>query len=228
MGGLVVQKYLEGNPAQGAVLMASVPPQGMIGAAVRLARQQPMALLKSILLLRLQPFIGSCQLVRELFFTAETPQEIVDHCFMHLQDESYLAFIDTMIVLPRPRHIQVPILVLGAERDAFLTLSEVRDTARAYRTEPKMFTGMGHDMMLDQGWRHVASRIDDWIRCCEHDGVFARIHRHSANVGFQASTLQNIMRRSTMHHPRKELPIVENYGDGFCGAGWSNEATASR
>jgi pimeloyl-ACP methyl ester carboxylesterase len=164
MGGLVVQKYLERNPAHGAVLMASVPPQGTIRATARLARQQPLVFLQSTLLLRLQPFIGTSQLVRELFFTAETPQEIVDHCFMHLQDESYLAFIDTMIELPRPRHIQVPVLVLGAERDALLTVSEVQATARAYRTEAKMFFGMGHDMMLDQGWHRVADQIACWVR----------------------------------------------------------------
>jgi pimeloyl-ACP methyl ester carboxylesterase len=164
MGGLVVQKYLERNPAHGAALMASFPPQGTVAAVARLARQQPIALLKSTLLLRLKPFIGSCQLVRELFFTSETPQEIVDHCFMHVQDESYLAFVDTMIVLPRPRHIQVPVLVLGAERDAFFTVSEVRDTARAYRTEAQIFSGMGHNMMLDQGWQKVADQIDCWMQ----------------------------------------------------------------
>jgi hypothetical protein len=25
-------------------------------------------------------------------------------------------------------------------------------------------TGMGHDMMLDQGWPDVADRIDTWVR----------------------------------------------------------------
>jgi pimeloyl-ACP methyl ester carboxylesterase len=85
-------------------------------------------------------------------------------CFSRLQDESYLAFIDTMVVLPRPHRVLAPILVLGAEQDGFFTVDEVRRTARAYRTEAEIFPGMGHDMMLDAEWRKVSDRIDAWLR----------------------------------------------------------------
>lgn len=164
LGGLVVQKYLEQNRAPGAVLMASPPPGGTIKAVARQALQHPIALLKSNLLLRLKPFVNSPKLVRELYFTPDTPQKIVDHCFDNLQDESYLAFIDTMIVLPQPKRIRVPILVLGAERDAIITVREVQDTACAYGTEAEIFSGMGHDLMLDEGWQRVAGRVDIWVR----------------------------------------------------------------
>jgi alpha-beta hydrolase superfamily lysophospholipase len=164
LGGLVVQKYLEHNPAPGAVLMASAPPGGTIGAVTRQAVRHPIALLTSNLLLRLRPFTRTSKLVRELFFTPRTPQEIVDHCFARLQDESYLAFIDTMIMLPRPDRIRAPMLVLGAGLDTIFTVSEVQKTARAYRTEAEIFPGMGHDMMLDEGWHKVADRLDAWVR----------------------------------------------------------------
>lgn len=164
MGGLVVQKYLESGYAPGAVLMASVPPYGTIAAVARLAARHPIELLKTNLLLRLRPFIGTSKLVRELFFTPETPQETVDYCFAHLQDESYPAFVDTMVVLSRPHRVQVPVLVLGAERDSIFTVAEIRSTAHAYQTEAEIFPGMGHDMMLDTDWRKVAGRISVWIR----------------------------------------------------------------
>jgi hypothetical protein len=32
----------------------------------------------------------------------------------------------------------------------------------------------------------------------------------------QASALRKIMRRTKMHHAMKDLPIVDDYGDGFC------------
>ena len=164
MGGLVVQKYLESGYAPGAVLMASIPPRGSIGAVARLAVRYPIEFLRTNLLLRLKPFVITPKLVRELFFTPDTPQETVDHCFARLQDESYLAFIDTMVVLPRPYRVRVPVLVLGAERDAIFTVAEVRSTARAYETEGEIFPGMGHDMMLDTDWRKVADRISAWVR----------------------------------------------------------------
>ena len=164
LGGLVVQKYLESGQARGAVLMASIPPRGTIPAIARLAVRYPIAFLKSNLLPRLRPFIVTSRLARALFFTPDTPQGIVDHCLACLQDESYLAFIDTMVMLARPHRVQVPVLVLGAERDSIFTAAEVRGTARAYRTEAEIFPGMGHDMMLDTDWRKVADRIDAWIR----------------------------------------------------------------
>ena len=67
-------------------------------------------------------------------------------------------------MLPRPRRVHVPVLVLGAERDPFFTVGEVRKSARAYRTEAEIVPGMGHDLMLDQGWQNVADRIDSWTR----------------------------------------------------------------
>jgi pimeloyl-ACP methyl ester carboxylesterase len=164
LGGLVVQKYLERNPAKGAVLMASVPIGGTIGLVARLALQHPIPLLKANLFLRLRPFIATPELGRELFFTPDTPQAIVDQCYARLQDESYLAFIDTLVVLPRPRRVHVPILVLGAERDAFFTGAEIRRTARAYGTNPEIFPGIGHNMMLDEGWIQVADRIHAWVQ----------------------------------------------------------------
>ena len=54
---------------------------------------------------RLKPFTGTPKLVRELFFTPATPRALVDLCFTRLQVESYLAFIDTLVMLARPRSI---------------------------------------------------------------------------------------------------------------------------
>jgi pimeloyl-ACP methyl ester carboxylesterase len=99
-----------------------------------------------------------------MYFTPDSSQKIVNHCFAHLQDESYLAFLDTMFVLARPHRVRQRMLVLGAERDAMFTVDEVHRTARAYGEKAEVFAGMGHDMMLDENWPAVADRIDAWIR----------------------------------------------------------------
>jgi pimeloyl-ACP methyl ester carboxylesterase len=69
-----------------------------------------------------------------------------------------------MVVRPHPRRVRVPVLVLGAEHDGFFTVGEVHGTARAYRTRAEIVPGIGHDMMLDQGWQRVADRVDAWVR----------------------------------------------------------------
>jgi pimeloyl-ACP methyl ester carboxylesterase len=164
MGGLVVQRYLERGPAQGAVLLAPVPRGGTIGVTARLAARHPVVMLQATLSLRLRPFVATPALIRELFFTPDTPTELVDDTGARLQDESWPAILDTLVVWARPRRVRVPVLILGAEHDRFLTLGEVRRIAAAYRTKAEIMTGMGHDLMLDQGWPKVADRIDTWVR----------------------------------------------------------------
>jgi len=55
------------------------------------------------------------------------------------------------------------VAVLGAELDGFFTPGEIQGTTRAYRTEAELFPRMGHNMMLEPGWRAVAERIDAWL-----------------------------------------------------------------
>lgn len=164
LGGLIVQRYLEHGPARGAVLLAPLPRRGTAAVVARLAVRHPAAMLATNLSLRLRPFVATPALVRELFFTPDTPQELVNDTFGRLQDESWPAFLDTLVVWPRPRRVQVPILVTGAEHDGFFTVGELRRSAAAYRTEAEIVAGMGHDLMLDQGWPQVADRIDTWVR----------------------------------------------------------------
>jgi pimeloyl-ACP methyl ester carboxylesterase len=165
LGGLVVQKYLERNPGPGAVLMATVPPGGSIKAVCRLFCRHPLTFLRAALSMSLRPFISRPEQVLELFFTPSRPRAVAERLMESLQDESCLAFIDTIFfALPRPRHVRAPVLVLGAERDGIISVGEVEETARAYGTQAEIFPGIGHDMMLDDGWQAVADRVDVWAR----------------------------------------------------------------
>jgi pimeloyl-ACP methyl ester carboxylesterase len=165
LGGLVVQKYLERNPSPGAVLMATVPPGGSIKAVWRLFCRHPWTFLKATLSMSLRPFIRRPEHVLELFFTPSRPRAVAERLMESLQDESYLAFIDTIFfALPRPHRVRVPVLVLGAECDGIISVGEVEKTARAYGTQAEIFPGIGHDMMLDDGWQAVADRVDVWAR----------------------------------------------------------------
>ncbi len=164
MGGLVVQKYLERRPAPAAVLMASVPPAGAIGATLRFARRHPLVFARTNAVRRLGPFVGTPRLAREMLFTPATPADVVDTCFPLLQDDSYLAYLDMVVFArPHPDRVRIPMLVLGGELDRVFSVEEVRATARSYRTEATIFPGLGHDLMLDQGWPAVADRIATWV-----------------------------------------------------------------
>jgi pimeloyl-ACP methyl ester carboxylesterase len=166
MGGFVVQKYLEQHAAAGAILVQSVPPSGVLGATLRVARRHPKAFAKVNVSLRLAPLVATPELVRDVFFSASTPDDHVNCCKQRVRDESYRAFLDMLALdLVRTKRVnRVPMLVLGAENDTVLfPQRQIRRTAAVYGTEVEFFPDMGHDMMLEPGWQAVAERIDGWL-----------------------------------------------------------------
>lgn len=165
MGGLVVQKYLESDskiPA--AVLLASVPPSGVVRTTLNLAMRHPIAFLKANATLQLYPIVGTQELTREAFFSADMHEEQVRSFYDRIQNESYRAFLDMMLLkLPRPTRVKTPMLVLGAANDTIFSNNEVKASAQAYRTQAEIFDDMAHDMMLEAGWQSVAERILSWL-----------------------------------------------------------------
>jgi len=164
MGGMIVQKYLESNGAPAAVLLASVPPKGVILTTLRIAFRHPLAFMKTNLTLSMFQVVRTPQLAQEAFFSADMPEEKVRSYFSRLQDDSYRAYLDMMgLSLPRPKRVKTPLLVLGAADDGLILPREIEAMARAYGTRAEVFPGMAHDMMLEGGWRTAADRILGWL-----------------------------------------------------------------
>ncbi len=169
MGGGIVQKYLETNSAVAAVLMASLPPAGVSRSLIRTHVRHPLAALRMHLTLSLLPLVGSPELVREWFFSEQLPQEKLLRFSELVQDESYMAFLDMLALdLPKPRRVTAPMLVLGAGNDTIFLPDQIRSTAAAYGVEPVIFSGMAHDMMLEEGWEAVADTIISWLAASGH------------------------------------------------------------
>jgi pimeloyl-ACP methyl ester carboxylesterase len=166
MGGLVVQKYLESHTAPAAVLLASVPPAGVLLATLRVMNRHPLRFLRSNLTMSLWPIVETPDLAREMFFTSTMWESEVRAYQERLQDESYLAYLDMMIfALPRPAAVaKVPMLVLGGREDRVFSPREVERTAKAYGADLAIFPDLAHDLMLGPGWQVVAGKLDSWLR----------------------------------------------------------------
>jgi pimeloyl-ACP methyl ester carboxylesterase len=164
LGGFVVQRYLEKRSAPAAVLVGSVPPQGVLGLALRIWRRHPWISIRAFAGGTLLEFINTPALTRDYLFCPHTPQTIVESCMSRAGAESIRASaIDPMFRGVKTRQVTTPMLVLGAEDDGFVSNADVRATARSYRTEPEFFPG-GHNMMLEPGWADVARRIHAWLQ----------------------------------------------------------------
>ena len=164
MGGFVTQMYLSDHSAPAAVLLASLPPSGILGATLRVGRRHPIRLLASNATMSLYRSVSTPARAREMFFSPELPESDVARYQSRLTDDSFFAYLDLLFFSrPKVNAIKTPILVIGGEQDWTVTRPDLEQTARAYRAELAMFPG-AHDLMLDPGWEKVAQRIDSFIR----------------------------------------------------------------
>ncbi len=164
MGGLIVQKVLETLGAPAAVLLASVPPHGVINVTLRVLLRYPGPFLQANLKTSLYPLIATPEQASWLFFEHDLPEAQLKAYHERLGDESYLAFLGMLIFsLPRPARVHTPLLVLGGEADNTFLPREVEKTGRAYRVKAELFSGVAHDMMLGARWVPVADRILTWL-----------------------------------------------------------------
>ncbi|MCL1825394.1 MAG: lysophospholipase [Betaproteobacteria bacterium] len=163
MGGMVIQKYLERAAAPAVVLMASVPPQGLIYSALGLLFTAPH------LLTDLNRIMGggepSADSLQQILFHQPIAVEKLRRYWKLFQPESLRAIWDmTCYSLPDTSRVyRAPMLVLGAQHDRLISPGQVQMTANAYGTHPEIFLNMGHAMMLEHGWETVAARIDEWL-----------------------------------------------------------------
>lgn len=165
MGGLVVQKYLQTHRAPAGVLMASIPPTGVLTTALRLTRRHPWLMAKVNATLSLYPLISSPALTKELLFSHEMPMEQVEIFWRQMQDESYRCFAEMLgLGLPKPAQVNTPLLILGGGADTLISPDQVKATARAYGTQAVILPNIAHDMMLEPGWQTVADAIVSWIK----------------------------------------------------------------
>ena len=170
MGGMVVQKVLETQAPPAAVLMASPPPQGILGGMLGAMLFNPLMALQMGAMQRLGPQAATIEGAKRALFRSDTPAEYIRRVLPPAQAESDAVMLDMIsrdLPPSQPRR-DVPVLVLGGGMDTCVSPAAVLATARAFGTEAKIFPAMPHALMLDPEWQTVAEGIAAWL-----DGVVA-------------------------------------------------------
>ena len=156
LGGLVVQRTIASYPAKAAVLVAPVPARPGVGPLALIARHHPADAAKILA-------GGSLPLRYDYLFKGLGEDE-ADRYLELCGKESALAQFQVLLHKPSPPPLgDAPVLVLGTPDDRLIPLGDVRDTARRYSAPLLEFPGMGHDLMLDEGWQRPAEAMVDWL-----------------------------------------------------------------
>lgn len=161
----MLQHYLQDHAAERTVLLAPIPPTGARRITMQIARHHPLTFAKINAGMTLAPVMETEGLAREMLFAPQAPDSCVDECRQRLQNESYRAFLDMLVLdlVKTKRVTPGAMLILGAEHDAMVLPHEIQRTATVYGAEAEIFGELGHEMMLEPGWRQVAERIDGWL-----------------------------------------------------------------
>ena len=163
MGALVVQRYLEQGSAAAAVLLAPVPPQGLLPSTLRMMWGDPALFTQfGIMQAAGSRFITSDIARRAVFSDRLTAAALEQHA-ARVQAESQRALWEMStsasggrpwLVSPRP-----PMRVIAAERDALFAPSETQLTAQMWNVDWEEMPAMGHAMMLEPDWHDLADTI---------------------------------------------------------------------
>jgi alpha-beta hydrolase superfamily lysophospholipase len=175
MGGIVVQRAARACNALGMVLLAPVPPQGLGLSIWSLAARDP-PLFLAINMMQLGGNTNGTRSVRDYLFSRSLSEAEAMRYLMRMQHESQRALMDLMWP-QRPwiaSSVGVPVLVLGADRDAFFTRAMIDEAARFHGVLPEFFPDMAHVMMLEPGWRDVAERVHAWLEATTPAGNRSR------------------------------------------------------
>ncbi|WP_291990881.1 alpha/beta fold hydrolase [Candidatus Accumulibacter sp. ACC007] len=165
MGSVVVERVLERQPAQAAVLMAPVPPGGILGATMNIAFAQPAFFSEQARATQGEYSEKTLRTIRDVYYSRETKSEDLIRFGRLFQPESRRAILDLTLLAMRigGRRPKLPVLVVGGEADAVFQPALLNFTASRWRADESVIPGAGHTLMLDAHWQPAAAKIADWI-----------------------------------------------------------------
>ena len=164
MGGFIVQKLLEEEEerVRAAVLMASVPPQGLMAASVGLWLARP-DLLSDLNRLMCGSTPAVDRLAKALFAQPVDAARLARY-WHWAQPESHRALWDMTLDPPQPSRVlahraRAHLKVVGGERDLLIPATLTQMTARSYGVTATIYSGLGHGLMLERDWPRVADDL---------------------------------------------------------------------
>ena len=163
MGGMVVQKYLVNNKCHKAILLAPVPPKGVINVVLTLAKRYPFRFLMSNLKMSLLPIVGDFKTCQNIFFGYTIDKDVLEESYKKVQDDSFFTFLGIIFPFLKKAKYNVKTLVVGAADDNAIPSRTIEQTAKFHNGTHKVFEKMAHAMMLEKEWQKPADYIINWI-----------------------------------------------------------------
>ncbi len=164
MGAAIVERMMAARPIHAGVLIAPVPPTGLLPVAARLATAHPGYMTHMMGLDPTRLSADTLTVLRPFYFSPDVDPAILKQAMGHLNGESPRALFELSLRLHwiEPK-ANSPVFVLGAQDDRIAIPADVRATAQHHRVDATILPGMGHMLMLEPSWKGAAQAIATWI-----------------------------------------------------------------
>jgi non-heme chloroperoxidase len=164
MGGFLALQVARHRSVAGLALLATVPPEGLIGSALHLFWQHP-RLLWELNVVHHGDKPPRLAKLRELLFSSDLPDADLLTYASRFAPESDRALLD--MTLPqfdlRPPLGHPPALVLATRDDVLMPAYLSQSAAHFLGVKADLIEGVGHLMMLDAQWHRAADAVLAWL-----------------------------------------------------------------
>jgi len=155
MGGMIVQRYLRRGRCKKAILLASVPPHGVLMPSLRVLMRYP----GTLKYLFQADLLGVFKKYPSLMFGINVS---VSQYANMMCAESFWAYCQLLIPIYRLKK-DIPMLVIGGTEDQLISVSEFKQTAKKYGAELAIMEGGSHDLMLESNCQKYVDIIHSWL-----------------------------------------------------------------
>jgi len=173
MGAALVELVMARHPVRAGVLLAPIPPAGLLPVAARLAAQNPGYLAHFS---NLDPSRLSAEVLatlRPFYFGDDVDPRILAQAARHLNGESPRALFDLSLRLhwALPAANAPPVFVLGVTGDRICLPDDVRATARHHGVVATIVPGLAHMLMLEPQFDRAMQPLLVWLQGLEQAGT---------------------------------------------------------
>jgi pimeloyl-ACP methyl ester carboxylesterase len=166
MGALVAQRYMERAPVAGTVLMAPVPPHGLMPSTLRMLAGDPLLYLQFGMMQFFGPAAMNTDVAQRAVFSQSPDRPDMSGYAAQVQRESQRALWDmTVHARGRPtlarRH--GPMHVIAGGDDALFTAQETRAVAQLWDASWAVVPSLAHALMIEPGWQQAADSLIGWL-----------------------------------------------------------------
>lgn len=166
LGGAVVQDWLRGGGhADGAALLASVPPWGLAYSAWQMWLNSPDLFQEIARLGFTDGQLLDPAVMRRHLFSDDVPDADYARFAGRVRGESPHVGVELQGWRPfAPMPWQAPpMFVLGGLQDRFIRPDALQGTANYYGVKPVLVPRLAHALMLDPRWEDAARPLRDWV-----------------------------------------------------------------